>query len=80
VLLTAMADRSASARSRPVAGWLRAVRAGLSQLMKLRPARPTPEGIGTLPAGALKDIGLARSDLPAIRTGQFFSDPTRRQR
>ena len=29
---------------------------------------------------ALKDIGLTRGDMPAVRSGVYFSDHTRRQR
>jgi len=33
-----------------------------------------------LDGSALKDIGLGAGDLPAIASGDFFADPTRRQR
>lgn len=40
----------------------------------------TVSDLDTLSVDALRDIGLSRSDLPSVSTGQFFSDHTRRQR
>lgn len=40
----------------------------------------TQRSLNTLDARALKDIGLTSGDVTAVASGEFFVDPTRRQR
>lgn len=77
VLLTAMDTRFASAHGELVAGWHALMRSGFRCLKKLCRLRQAANGPETLNRAALKDIGLSLSDLPAVSTGRFFSDPTR---
>jgi len=48
--------------------------------MALLARRPRPLTAQHLTLAMLKDLGLSRSDLPAIRTERFAPDDTRRHR
>jgi uncharacterized protein YjiS (DUF1127 family) len=58
-------------------GWLRR---GLARLQALCVRRPVRNTVHSLSEAALKDIGLCRNDLPAVRAGAFAADDTRRRR
>lgn len=51
-------------------------------LRRWRAARAEARNLRRLAAAdaALRDIGLGRADLPALRAGQLADDPTRRRR
>lgn len=51
----------------------------LARLLDLL-ARHPPLGDQRVTHAMLKDLGLSRNDIPAIRTGRFVQDETRRQR
>ncbi len=56
------------------------LRRGLLVLKARREARRSFAFLGSLGNNALKDIGLSRSDLLAVRKGLIFGDNTRRKR
>ncbi len=66
----AATKRDAPRQTRPVVAWL----------VALLPRRPQPLNGQRVTLAMLKDLGLSRNDLPAIRTGRFAQDATRRQR
>lgn len=63
----------------PFPGWLWRVWSALLRLASRRASRPDCL-LGNLDPHALKDIGLSRGDVPAVISGVFFNDNTRRQR
>lgn len=56
------------------------VMAFLHRLFARIAGRDDGAGIGRLDAPALRDLGLSRSDLPAIRAGLIGGDASRRRR
>lgn len=75
-----MPARSVSASSRLIAGCLALMRTAISRLARFVPPRQSSDTPAILNRAALKDLGLSPGDLPSIRSGQFFQDPTRKQR
>lgn len=75
-----MSARSPSAPSSLIAGCLTLMRTAISRLARLAPPGQASDSLGVLNRAALKDLGLSPGDLPSIRSGQFFQDPTRKQR
>lgn len=80
MLLRAMPPRSSSPHDKQPAGCLAAMRAGISRLARLWPSRQASLSPASLSKATLMDIGLSPSDLPSIKSGRFFQDPTRKQR
>lgn len=60
--------------------WLASARGGFLKWARALASRPGPASPAIPSADALKDIGLSRSDLPAICAGLIDGDNTRRQR
>jgi len=52
----------------------------LLRVKRWRAARRDIEILGNLSDEALKDIGVSRSDLMSIETGDFLTDASRRKR
>ena len=60
--------------------WLRPLRRGFLRWMKRRADARAAHMLSRFGDGALKDIGLSRGDLPAVRAGLYCRDATRRVR
>lgn len=60
--------------------WLRPLRRGLRRWMKRRADARAARMLSRFGDDALKDIGLSRGDLPAVRAGLYCPDATRRER
>lgn len=57
--------------------WLQPLRCGFRRWMKRRAAARAARMLSRFGDDALKDIGLSRSDLPAVRAGLYCRDATR---
>jgi uncharacterized protein YjiS (DUF1127 family) len=60
--------------------WLRPLRRVLRRWVARRTAARAAHMLSRFGDGALKDIGLSRGDLPAVRVGLYCRDATRRVR
>ncbi len=60
--------------------WLQPLRRGFRRWLERRAAARAARLLGRFGDDALKDIGLSRGDLTAVRAGLYFRDATRRVR
>lgn len=60
--------------------WLQPLRFGFRRWMMRRAAARAARMLSRFGDDALKDIGLSRGDLPALRAGLYCADATRRER
>lgn len=73
--------RARRLRARAMTRWAkRVLRALVQGWMQLRERIRVQRELSSLDERALRDIGLSPGDIPAVASGRFTHDPTRRRR